>query len=366
VNRPTATLAALPAALVAVLLAGCTVDDDRGATPDGTSGRATGDTAVTDLATGLDAPWSMIRLASGSALVSERDSGRILELTASGDRRAVGVVDDVVHEGEGGLLGLAVLTGDPTFLYAYETTADDNRVVRAELRGDAGSYSLGEQETVLDGLAKATNHDGGRIAFGPDGMLYATVGDASDPANAQDPDSLNGKILRMTPTGAVPGDNPRSGSLVWSMGHRNPQGLAWDADGRLWAAEFGQNTFDELNLIEPGKNYGWPEVEGKGGGSRFTDPVLTWTTDEASPSGLVSVGDRLYLAGLGGERLWVIDPGVDGDATAEARYVDTLGRIRDVAAGPDDTLWLLTNNTDGRGSPRSGDDRIVEVPLDGG
>lgn len=367
-SRTALTLAALPATLLALVLSGCTAGDDRQTSPSTAATAGSADGRVTDVATDLKSPWSMILLASGSTLVSERDSGRVLEIEGDGSKRTVGRVDGVVHEGEGGLLGLAVSPDDPASLYAYETTATDNRIVRVELVGDAGTYSLGTQREVLTGLNKASNHDGGRIAFGPDGDLYATVGDASNPDDAQDPDSLNGKILRLTPTGGVPSDNPTPGSLVWSMGHRNPQGLAWDDEGRMWAAEFGQNTYDEINLIEPGKNYGWPEVEGRARGDAaeaFTDPVLTWSTDEASPSGLAAIGDRLYLAGLGGERLWVIDPGTDRgeDATAGARFVGTLGRIRDVAEGPGDTLRLLTDNTDGRGSPRAGDDRLVSVPL---
>ncbi|ARC56953.1 Quinoprotein glucose dehydrogenase B [Frondihabitans sp. 762G35] len=372
ISRPTpsrrAWSLALPVAVLALLTSACTAADPADERRSGSGSAETAAAAdVTDVATGLEAPWAMVRLDSGSTLVSQRDDGTVVEVADDGSTRTVGTVDGVVHQGEGGLLGLAVLPGETTWLYAYETTATDNRVVRLPLTGDAGSYALGEQEDVLTGLAKASNHDGGRIAFGPDGMLYVTVGDANDRDAAQDPESLNGKILRMTPTGGVPDDNPTAGSLVYTLGHRNPQGIAWDDEGRMWASEFGQNTYDELNLIEPGENYGWPEVEGEGSDSRFTDPVVTWSTDEASPSGLVSIGDRLYLAGLGGERLWVIDPG-SGDASsasATALLEGDLGRIRDVAEGPGGTLRLLTNNTDGRGDPRRGDDRLVELPLAG-
>ena len=322
----------------------------------------------TDVAMGLAAPWSVVRLDTGSSLVSLRDEGRVLELLDDGSTREVGVVDDVDARGEGGLLGLAVLQGDPSYLYAYLTTAGDNRVVRLPLEGEPGSYALGERQDVLTGIPKAANHDGGRVAFGPDGMLYVTTGDASVTANAQDPTSLGGKILRVTPEGEVPADNPTSGSPVWSMGHRNPQGLTWTTDGTMWAAEFGQDTWDELNRIEPGANYGWPEVEGGGEGAEqdgFTAPVLQWTTDTASPSGLTAIGATLYLAGLGGERLFEIQVTADGEATASELFTgrDSLGRLRDVLPGPDGELWLVTNNTDGRGEPRSGDDRIVSVPV---
>jgi glucose/arabinose dehydrogenase len=319
----------------------------------------------TVVARGLEAPWSLLRLDSGSTLVSERDAGRIVEVNGSGSIREVGEVDGVVHQGEGGLLGLAMLKdGDTDWLYAYETTATDNRIVRMPLRGSPGSYSLGDQHVVLKGLAKAGNHDGGRIAFGPDGKLYATVGDASVPARAQDRRSLNGKILRMEPDGSVPADNPFDGSLVYSMGHRNPQGLAWDADGQLWAAEFGQDTWDEINRIRPGANYGWPTVEGIAKRDGFVDPVYQWATSDASPSGLAYVDGALFMAALRGERLWVIQPGTH--ARADAFFDGDFGRIRDAVPGPDGSLWILTNNTDGRGSPRDGDDTILQVELESG
>ncbi|MDM4761558.1 PQQ-dependent sugar dehydrogenase [Galbitalea sp. SE-J8] len=318
--------------------------------------------ATRDLASGLAAPWSVLSMPDGGALVSERDSGRILELDLAGGSRLVGTVPGVAHAGEGGLLGLAPAPAGGE-LYAYLTTASDNRIVRMPLGGPAGGRTIGAPVVVLDGLARAANHDGGRIAFGPDGMLYATVGDAGDPSRAQDVGSLNGKILRMTPDGAVPADNPFPGSLVYSLGHRNPQGIAWDADGRLYAAEFGQDTWDEFNRIEPGRNYGWPEAEGIAHDPRFVDPLVQWATDDASPSGLTRIGGTFFLAGLGGERLWTITIDGDGGATADDSFVGELGRLRDAVAAPDGSLWLLTNNTDGRGDPRDGDDRLVRVEL---
>lgn len=314
----------------------------------------------TDVVTGLAAPWSMVRLASGSTLISERDSGVVKELQANGTLRDVATVPGVVHQGEGGLLGLEYVAEGGPWLYAYFTSDSDNRIQRFPLLGGAGSYSLGAGEDILTGLQKANNHNGGRIKLGPDGKLYATVGDATNTDNAQDINVLNGKILRMNLDGTVPADNPFPGSLVWSLGHRNPQGLAWDASGQLWAAEFGQDTWDEFNIIHASANYGWPIVEGISGDSRFTDPVLQWATDDASPSGLARIGTTFFMAGLGGERLWAIDPAT---ATATPFYVGQYGRIRDVVPGPNGTLWMLTNNTDGRGDPRDGDDRILQVTL---
>jgi len=320
----------------------------------------------TDVVTGLVAPWSILRISDSLTLVSERDSGAIRELVGAGLEQ-IGTVPGVVHDAEGGLLGLAYLDdGSNHWVYAYETTQNDNRIIRMPFAED---HSLGEPEVVLAGLEKAANHNGGRIAFGPDGMLYATVGDATNPDSAQDPASLNGKILRMSPTGTVPPDNPvlpgaTSATLAYSMGHRNPQGIAWDDDGQLWAAEFGQDTWDELNRIEPGGNYGWPVVEGRAGVDGFIDPWAQWATDDASPSGLTYIAGTFFMAGLGGERLWALYP---DEATKAAGVVEWFageyGRIRDVTPGPDGTLWMLTNNTDGRGSPRDGDDRILQVRL---
>lgn len=313
------------------------------------------------LADGLDAPWSIAFLPDGDALVTERDSARIVLVGARGSVRRVGTVPGVDPAGEGGLLGIAV---SPNFeqdrlVYVYFTGDDDNRVVRMRYSDDG---SLGRPQVVVDGIDKATTHNGGRIAFGPDGFLYVATGDAQDGGDAQDRDSLNGKILRMTPEGDPAPGNPFD-SLVWSLGHRNVQGLAWDSSGRLWASEFGQNTFDELNLIEAGRNYGWPEVEGEGGGEQFTDPQQVWSTDEASPSGIAVAGDAVYLAALRGQRLWQVP--IDGRPTGEPRdyFSGEYGRLRAVALAPDGFLWLMTNNTDGRGDPGANDDRILRVRL---
>ena len=315
-----------------------------------------------DVVTGLASPWSILRVSDEVTLISQRDDGQILRLE-NGEVSSIGTVPGVVHDGEGGLLGLAFLRRtDGVWIYAYFTAADDNRIVRMSYDVTSDS-ALGEPEVILEDIAKAGNHNGGRIAFGPDGMLYATVGDAGVPDWAQDAASLNGKILRMTPEGDVPDDNPMPGSLVYSMGHRNPQGLAWDDDEQLWAAEFGQNTWDEFNRIEPGANYGWPIVEGVVSDDRFLAPVLQWPTDQASPSGLAYVDGTFFLAALRGQRVWAIHVADDGTASATPWFVGEFGRIRDVVAGPDGSLWFLTNNTDGRGDVRDGDDRLMQVRL---
>jgi glucose/arabinose dehydrogenase len=319
------------------------------------------------VATGLTSPWGLAFLPDGSALVSERDTARIVRVTPGGDVSRVGTVDGVRHGGEGGLLGVAVGPdfADDRLVYAYFTSDDDNRVVR--MAWPAGG-DLGRQDVLVDGIPRAGNHDGGRLAFGPDGMLYVSTGDASQGRRAQDADSLGGKILRIRPDGRIPGDNPDPDSPVWSRGHRNVQGLAFDSRGRLWASEFGQHTWDELNLIEAGANYGWPVVEGRGGDDRFVDPVAAWPTDEASPSGVAVVagadGESVLVAGLRGRRLWAVPTDPSGES-GDPRdwFTNDYGRLRTVALAPDGSVWLVTSNTDGRGSPASDDDRILRLSV---
>ncbi|WP_210604359.1 PQQ-dependent sugar dehydrogenase [Brevibacterium oceani] len=382
----------------ALLLTACSQDsnsgedDDQGAdetgtasaSADGSSGDRTEASAAPAadspevVATGLESPWS-IAFHGQTMLVSERDSGRILEVSAGGDVREVGRIDDASASGEAGLHGLAV---DDDRLYAFYAAGTENRIVRFDLRGEAGDLSLGEEETIVDGLPTANFHNGGRLAFGPDGMLYATLGDTGDRDSAQDEDALSGKILRMTPDGEVPEDNPFGDSLVYSIGHRNPQGLGWDDEGTMYAAEFGQDTWDELNVIDPGGNYGWPEVEGiaedgdsgggnanggeggdgagtdaSAGGGEFIDPVQQWSTDEASPSGLAVTEESILIAGLRGERLHEV--GLDDLADSTALWTGEYGRLRDVVQAPDGSLYVLTNNTDGRGDPGPDDDRLL-------
>jgi glucose/arabinose dehydrogenase len=339
--------------LVAVLaLAGC------GGGGDGGSGPAPD--SVRTIASGLDVPWGIAFLPGGDALVSERDSGRIVRIPRDGGQamevmRVPGVVGEL--GGEGGLLGLAV---SPDYrrdgwVYAYLTTASDNRIVRFHLGGAL--------HPLLTGLRSGAIHNGGRIAFGPDGKLYAGVGETGDSGLAQDLDSRNGKILRIDPDGGIPADNPFPGSPVWSYGHRNVQGLAWDREGRLWATEFGQNAWDEVNLIRPGRDYGWPAVEGDGSthGGRFVNPIATWSTSDASPSGAAIAGDVLYIGALQGDDLLRVRLNGTTGSKLSPLLQDRYGRLRTVVRAPDGALWVTTSNRDGRGSPHDGDDRILRV-----
>jgi glucose/arabinose dehydrogenase len=309
------------------------------------------------LATRLQVPWGVAFLPGGDALVSERTTGRIVRVSRSGRKRVAMRVPGVATDmGEGGLLGLAVSRTYATdrLVYAYYTTRGDNRVARFRLGGSP--------RVILSGIESASVHNGGRIAFGPDGKLYVATGDAGNTRSAQDPSSPNGKILRINPDGSIPAGNPFAGSPVWSLGHRNVQGLAFDRAGRLWAPEFGQNTFDEVNLIRKGKNYGWPAVEGRGtGGGRYVSPQVVWRTSESSPSGAAIVGRNLYVGALAGRRLWRVP--LDGArAGTPRRLLDgRYGRLRSPAAAPDGSLWVTTSNRDGRGSPTGDDDRIIRL-----
>jgi glucose/arabinose dehydrogenase len=319
------------------------------------------------VATGLEAPWGLVFTPNGEALVTERDSSRLLSVDSSGNVEEIQRLPEN-GTGEGGLLGLALSPNYESdgYVYVYYTTDEDNRVARMREGEDP--------EPVLTGIPVLTYHNGGRIAFGPDGYLYVGTGDAGDTSTSQNLNSLGGKILRVTPTGDVPSDNPFSGSPIYSYGHRNVQGLAWDGSGRLYASEFGQNRYDEANIIEPGGNYGWPEVEGEGGNPNYIDPISTWTTDEASPSGVEILkggaipqweGD-FFMAALRGQRLYRLDLDDSGAVVGQEELLQgEAGRLRHVAQAPDGSLWILTSNRDGRGNPIPDDDRILRLgPAD--
>lgn len=317
------------------------------------------------LLTGLEVPWAIAFLPDGNALVTERESGRIVRVTPQGAATPVGTVGGVAARGEGGLLGIAV---SPRFatdraVYVYYTSSQDNRVVRLQV-GPDGTIDGNAQQVVVSGIGAASIHNGGGLTFGPDEFLYVATGDSSRSDASQNRDDLGGKVLRVTPDGAPAPGNP-FGTAVWTYGHRNVQGLAFGPGDRLYATEFGQNTFDEINLLTPGADYGWPTVEGIAGREGFTDPLVTWATSAASPSGLAYAGGSLWAGALRGERLWRIPLTADGrTGTPEALYTGKFGRLRGVVATPDGSaLWVTTSNRDGRGSPAPDDDRILVVPL---
>ena len=396
--------------ITGILLAGCSSDPDSGpiaSTPTGAPSPAAGTTGGSaasrpvpsvsvqkTVATGLDVPWGVAFLADDSALVAERPTGRILRIGKDGRTTPVGIVPGVADQGEGGLLGLAVRpwTADQTedetapaaataaavaqtVVYAYLTsTAGDNRVVRMTYDG----HQLGPATPVLTGIPSAGHHNGGLVKIGPDGRLWIGTGEGGQPPRAQDRANLGGKILRINLDGSIPDDNPFPGSPVYSLGHRNVQGLDFDSSGRPWAVEFGQNTWDELNRIVAGGNYGWPQVEGKAEGKAaegFIAPLVQWTTDEASPSGMAIVDDVAYVGGLRGERLWQVPLTGSGSGSGSGSGTSTgtgppkaylqgrFGRIRNVVATPSGGLWITTSNRDGRGDPGAGDDKIIQLAL---
>lgn len=376
--RTAVTLGAILGVMLTALTAGCGFGapepDERSGSPrfPTPSAAPIGDGASTAevasvIATGLRVPWDVDFLPDGAALVTERDTARIVQVGPESDPGGLRVtvlqtIDEARPRGEGGLLGIAVSPeyGTDQTIFIYYTTPADNRIARLTLGG--------RPEPIVTGIPAGNIHNGGQLAFGPDGFLYASTGEAGDPPSAQKLDSLGGKILRMTTDGRPAPGNPFDDSLIWSYGHRNVQGLAWDPDGRLWATEFGASAWDEMNLVEPGANYGWPVVEGIGGDERYTDPVVVWETAEASCSGAAMVGRVLVAACLRGQRLWLMELTGSGSVLGQPRAAlkDGYGRLRGAATAPDGSLWITTSNHDGRlrdREPHPEDDRVLRLVL---
>src|SRR3989344_5426964 len=318
------------------------------------------------IATNLDTPWAIAFLPDNNVLVTER-AGRVRLINNSGklEKTPVAIIDKVKEIGEGGLLGM---TPHPDFTannfiylyYTYQGSGNDtlNRVVRMVYK----DKKLSDEKLIVDKIPGASNHNGGRIKFGPDKLLYITTGDAQEPSRAQDKNSLAGKILRITDEGKLASGNPFN-NPVYSFGHRNPQGLVWDNRGRLWSTEHGrsglQSGFDELNLIEPGRNYGWPDIQGDETKQGMVKPVVhSGATNTWAPGGVAIDGNTLYFTGLRGSALYRFN--IDSN-NIEELLKNEFGRIRDVVKGPDGMFYITTSNLDGRGNPKDGDDKIIRI-----
>jgi glucose/arabinose dehydrogenase len=321
--------------------------------------------SVTVVADGLSVPWEIAFLPNGDLLVTER-TGQLVRI---GRERSVIPIEGVAAIGEGGLMGLALSPDFATTNHLYmmsDTRREDGtlvgRVERYRLAGDA----VLDRTVIIDDLPAAVYHDGGRVAFGPDGKLYVTVGDATAEDLASDRGTFHGTTLRLEPDGSVPADNP-FGTAVWTYGHRNHQGLAWDDAGRLWSVEHGRSGlrsgFDEINLLVRGGNYGWPDSEGDEaaagtlGPARHSGAAETW-----APADVAWLGGRLFFTGLRGETLYEATVDEDGSIKGlRGHFRQDFGRLRAVAVGPDGFLYVSTSNTDGRGTAREGDDRILRI-----
>lgn len=360
-------------AMIGGTLAACAAPVTRSAAQ---TNQASDAVRVDVIATGLDTPWGLAFAPDGRLFISERP-GR-LRVIEGGQLRESPVLTLPAREtaiGEGGLMGLAI---DPNFaaapyLYVAYTaeagpSATRNRIVRLQFDG----YDAWVDRVLLDDLPASVNHNGGRVKFGPDGKLYITLGEQVMTQRAQDRDALAGKIIRLNADGSVPDDNPFPGSPVYSWGHRNPQGLAWQpGTGRLYGTEHGQSLNDEVNLIEPGANYGWPMAEGATHPEPFRSPLVAYREGTA-PSGATFYDaetmpqwrGNLFFAALRGAHLHriVLDANDPRRIVAEEKlYTDQYGRLRDVVQGPDGALYVATSNRDGRGRPTADDDRILRI-----
>ncbi|HEX7007710.1 MAG TPA: PQQ-dependent sugar dehydrogenase [Alphaproteobacteria bacterium] len=391
-NHPVA-MRALLAVLALLAAAAARAEPIEGGRPQGVDDRFVAEppVRVESWVEGLETPWSLVFLPDGRALVSERpgrirliEQGRLRDepyARIDGTETVGGLFDSVMRlvvGGEAGLMGLALHPDFPRqpYVYAMHTLDGANGIQNRAIRLRHEGARATPETVIVDGIPGARIHDGGRIAFGPDRMLYVATGDASRAALAQDRASLAGKILRVDAEGAVPNDNPFPGSPVWSLGHRNPQGLAWHPETRqLFVAEhgptgeFGLRAYDEINVVVKGGNYGWPRAVGAAGDARYRDPLVAWPERATPPGGIAFWRGDLYVTTLRSQALIrvALDRAGEGwRVTAIERWFNDgsdgrYGRLRDAVVGPDGALYVLTSNRDGRGSPRRGDDRILRI-----
>ena len=332
---------------------------------------------VETVAENLEVPWGIAFAPDGRIFFTERVGNlRVIE-NGILNPKPIKILD--VSGFEGGLLGIAL---DPNFeenhhIYLYHTYNDFLSTYNKLSRFTESNNQLSDEMILLDKIAGGPFHDGGRIKFGPDGLLYITTGEAGIPDRAQDLNSLGGKILRINPDGTIPGNNPFENSPVYSYGHRNPQGLDWDpVTGKLVISEHGPSgergfAHDEVNVIEPGKNYGWPKVVGDETDLDYTSPILHTGDETWAPSGasfydsdnIEQWENKYFIATLRGNHLRMLDLDIENNKviSSEALFQGEFGRLRDASVGPDGNLYILTSNRDGRGSPEPTDDRILRI-----
>ena len=309
----------------------------------------------------LEVPWALAFLPDGNLLATER-KGTVNLINSEGNIGKIFTVNNVLQTGESGLHGIAVHPdfGNNQLIYLYYTYRGDgdNTLNRVSLfRFDGKTFT--DEKIIVDAIPGAVFHDGGRIKFGPDKNLYITTGDARNPSLSQDVNSLAGKILRVDDEGNPAPGNP-FGTRVYSYGHRNPQGIAWDENGRLWETEHGDSATDEFNLIAIGKNYGWPTIRGDQTQESMKSPIIHSGSETWAPAGAAFLNGSVFLAGLRGQALFEAKI-ENGTVSLVEHLKGQLGRLREVVVGPDNMLYITTSNRDGRGVPTSDDDKIIRV-----
>ncbi|OHA89223.1 MAG: hypothetical protein A3C70_00015 [Candidatus Zambryskibacteria bacterium RIFCSPHIGHO2_02_FULL_43_14] len=317
------------------------------------------DFEIETFASGLSVPWSMDFFPDGRMIFTER-TGAVKLRESSGAIQTIGQVTSLYSGSETGVMGLAVDPdfGSNNYIYIQYTRTTGNRISRFIFNGT----SLTNETVILDNIPAASNHDGGRLAFGPDGKLYSTTGDAVNAASAQNTNSLAGKILRLNKDGSIPGDNP-FGNLVWTYGHRNPQGIAWNpSNGSFYAAEHGNNSNDELNLAVKGNNYGWPDIECNESDPNIKQPIRCFSEFTLAPSGIAVYQGDIYMAGLRGKQIRRVVVDNNNNLVMDQALFQNFGRLRGIVAH-DGWLYFSTSNKDGRGTPASNDDRIFRIRL---